>query len=152
LLQESIYPRPRHGKHKEAGVPEDSGPVGCRLLADAVLTLPTTQLILGVLLQNPQFVEGVLLVIAIEAEIDSALVAAVGALLVGGNLRVGLPYNGVAGHWSYRLLWSEGPGAILQDSAGAFAFLLAPCTLASLSSFVNLCTLIGVKTSRHGGV
>ena len=44
-------------------------------------------------------------VLALEAQVDPAVYAAVGGLfVVGGNLWVGLPYNGVAGHWSSVLL------------------------------------------------
>ncbi len=46
-------------------------------------------------------------VLALEAQVDPSVYAAVGGLLVSGNLVVGLPYNGVAGHWRAHLLWSQ---------------------------------------------
>jgi hypothetical protein len=50
------------------------------------------------------------LVLTLEAEVNPAVVTAVGPLLgEGGNPRVVLPYNWVAGRWSLVLLWSQAP-------------------------------------------
>jgi hypothetical protein len=60
-------------------------------------------------------------VLTLEAKIDPAFVTAVGGL-VGRNLWIGLPYNGVAGHWSSASFGLR-PGDEFADRSGLFAFL-----------------------------
>ena len=90
-------------------------------------------------------------VLTLEAKVNPASVAAVGCLVgSGGNLLVRLPYNGIAGHWSHVLLWSQAPERF-GDWSGAFAFLTTRILIACYLLSNHLLTIYGILRLENDG-
>jgi hypothetical protein len=94
-------------------------------------------------------------VLTLEAQVHPAVYAAVGGFVVGGNLSDVLPYNGVAGHWSSVLLWSQALPQALRVSAcrlTRWAVFIGGYNIAILSSSVKLWYTLCMVLNDQGGV